>query len=99
MTSTIRKENKTPEILFFSSNYCEPCKEVEKLIHKINISMFGKKLKIQKISIDTKNPILKKYKITSVPSLVIAGKKLNRNVDMDDIIDAILQGFISSVDI
>ena len=58
-----------------------------------------KKLKIQKISIDTKNPILKKYKITSVPSLVIAGKKLNRNVDMDDIIDAILQGFISSVDI
>ncbi len=45
MTSTIRKENKTPEILFFSSNYCEPCKEVEKLIHKINISMFGKKIK------------------------------------------------------
>jgi len=43
------KENKTPEILFFSSNFCEPCKEVEKLIHKNNISMFGKKLKIQKI--------------------------------------------------
>lgn len=99
MTFTSRKENKTPEILFFSSNFCEPCKEVEKLIHKINISMFGKKLKIQKISIDTKSPIIKKYKIASVPSLVIAGKKLTRNVDMDDIIDAILQGFISSVDI
>ena len=89
----------SPEILFFSSIYCEPCKDAEKLIDKINISMFGNRLNIQKITIDAKNPLIQQYNITSVPSLIIAGKKVPPNFDQCDIIDAILQGYISSVKI
>lgn len=99
MTVPSKKEKISPKILFFSSRFCEPCKSVENLIHKVNLSLFGKKLKIQKISIETKNPIIDKYNITSVPTLIIAGRKLLRNVNMDEIIDAILQGFISLVNI
>ncbi len=60
MTFPTNKEKTSPEMIFFLSNFCESCNFVEKLIHKINFSMFGKKLKIQKISIDAKNPITDK---------------------------------------
>ncbi|TXT62077.1 MAG: Thioredoxin [Promethearchaeota archaeon] len=75
-----------------------PCKPVEEKLKRINISMFGKKLKIEKINIDIaeNRGILKEYKITSVPTLVIGGKKLMVNIQEEDIIDAILQAFIES---
>jgi len=63
--------------------------------------MFGKKLRIEKINIDIKEnrELIKEYKITSVPTLIIGGKKLMINIQEEDIIDAILQAFISSIDI
>jgi len=90
-----------PKILFFSSDHCAPCKPVEELLKKINISMFGKKLSIEKINIEQKEnfDMTKKYAITSVPTLIIAEKKLNVDVQEEDIIDAILNGFISSIEL
>jgi thiol-disulfide isomerase/thioredoxin len=90
-----------PKILFFSSQHCMPCKPVEDKLKRINISMFGKKLRIDKINIDIKENItlMKEYNITSVPTLIIGEQKLRVNIEEEDIIDAILQAFISSVKI
>ncbi len=92
-------KNGYPRILFFSSSHCAPCNLVEKLLNKINISMFGKKLKIEKIDVKNSYKLVQKYKITSTPTLISANKKLAVNIQEDDIIDAILYGFINSVKI
>ncbi len=90
-----------PKILFFSSNHCAPCRPVEEMLKKINISLFGKKLRIEKILIDLEENrgFTQEYRITSVPTLVIAEKKLAVNIQEEDIIDAILYAFIASVKI
>ncbi len=94
-------EQDYPKIIFFSSNHCAPCKPVEEMLKKINISLFGKKLKIEKILIDLEENrgFTREYRITSVPTLVIAEKKLAVNIQEEDIIDAILYAFIASVKI
>ena len=88
-----------PKILFFSSKHCAPCKPVELMLKEINLSQFGKKLRIQKILIDLEDnrKFTQEYQITSVPTLIIADKKLNINIQKEDIIDAILYAFITSV--
>jgi thiol-disulfide isomerase/thioredoxin len=90
-----------PSILFFSSNHCAPCKPVEEILKRINLSLFGKKLKIEKILIDRKEnrAFTQQYRITSVPTIVIADKKLTVPISEEDIIDGILYAFISSVKI
>ena len=90
-----------PKILFFSSNHCAPCKPVEEMLKKINISLFGKKLRIEKISIDLEEnrQFTLEHRVTSVPTLIIADKRLSVNIEEEEIIDAILYAFISSVKI
>ena len=43
--------------------------------------------------------LIEKYRITAVPTIVIADKKLSVNIQEEEIIDAILYAFISSVKI
>ncbi|MBY9017393.1 MAG: thioredoxin family protein [Candidatus Lokiarchaeota archaeon] len=86
-----------PKILLFSSEHCAPCKPVEDMLKRINISMFGKKLFIDKIDVSKNYMLTQQYKITSLPTLIIADKRLTLNIQEEDIIDAILYGFISSV--
>lgn len=90
-----------PKILFFSSTHCAPCFPVEGMLKRINISLFGKKLRIEKISIDLEEnrQFTQEYRITSVPTLIIADKKLSVNITEEEIIDAVLYAFISSVKI
>jgi thiol-disulfide isomerase/thioredoxin len=88
-----------PKILFFSSTHCAPCKPVEEMLKRINISMFGKKLFIQKIDVEKNYILTKEFKIVSLPTIVIADRRLSLNIQEEDIIDAILYGFISSVKI
>ena len=90
-----------PRILFFSSSHCAPCIPVEEKLKRINISLFGKKLRIEKISIDLEqNRLLtQEHRITSVPTLIIADKRLSVNIQEEEIIDAILYAFITSVKI
>lgn len=61
--------------------------------------MFGKKLHIEKIDIEagTNREIIQKHRITAIPTIIVADKKLTANIFEEDIIDAILYGFISSV--
>lgn len=86
-----------PKILFFSSNHCAPCKPIEEMLKKINISMFGKRLNIEKIDIEKNHKITRDHKITSVPTIIIADKKLSVDIQEEEIVDAILYGFIKSV--
>jgi thioredoxin-like negative regulator of GroEL len=88
-----------PRILFFSSDHCAPCRPIEEMLKKINISMFGKKLKIEKIDIEKNHKLTKQFNVISLPTIIIADKRLTVNIQEEDIIDAILYGFISSVKI
>ena len=88
-----------PKILFFSSPHCTPCIPVEEMLKRINLSMFGKKLHIEKIDVSKNYKLTQYYKVTSLPTILIADKKLSINIQEEDIIDAILYGFISSVEI
>ena len=88
-----------PKILFFSSQHCAPCKPVEEMLKRVNISMFGKKLYIEKIDVERNVQITNEYKITTLPTLIIADKRLSVNIQEEDIVDAILYGFISSIKI
>ena len=69
------------------------------MLKDINISQFGKKLRIVKILIDLEEnrQFTQDYKITSVPTLIIAEKRLMIDIQKEDIIDAVLYAFISSV--
>ncbi|MHA1479538.1 MAG: thioredoxin family protein [Promethearchaeota archaeon] len=86
-----------PKILFFSSSHCGPCLPIEQMLKRINISMFGKKLYIQKIDVVKNYELTNEYKITSLPTIIVADRRLSVNIQEEDIIDAILYGFISSV--
>ena len=88
-----------PKILFFSSSHCAPCLPIEQMLKRINISMFGKKLYIQKINVEKNYQLTNEYKITSLPTIIVADRRISVNIQEEDIIDAILYGFISSVKI
>ncbi len=88
-----------PKILFFSSIHCGPCLPIGEMLKRINISMFGKKLYIEKIDVEKNYQLTKEYKITSLPTIIVADRRLCVNIQEEDIIDAILYGFISSVKI
>jgi len=88
-----------PKILFFSSSHCGPCLPIEQMLKRINISMFGKKLYIEKIDVGKNYKLTNEYKITSLPTIIVADRRLSVNIQEEDIIDAILYGFISSVKI
>ena len=59
--------------------------------------MFGKKLYIEKIDVGKNYQLTNEYKITSLPTIIVADRRLSVNIQEEDIIDAILYGFISSV--
>jgi protein-disulfide isomerase len=69
------------------------------MLKRINLSMFGKKLYIEKIDVSKNYKLTQQYKVTSLPTIIVADKRLTVNIQEEDIIDAILYGFISSVKI
>jgi protein-disulfide isomerase len=69
------------------------------MLKRINISMFGKKLYIEKIDVEKNYQLTNEYQVTSLPTIIVAERRLSVNIQEEDIIDAILYGFISSVKI
>jgi len=86
-----------PEILFFSSSHCAPCKPVEEILKRVNISMFGKRLRITKIDIENNSKLTQEHKITSLPTLIIGEKRLSINIQEEDVIDAVLFTICTSI--
>lgn len=99
--SRIEPQHQNPKVLFFTSEYCGPCIPVEKALDEVNVSMFGKKLNIEKININNKKNrhLIKKHAITSVPTIVVGDEKLMIHIEKTDIVDAILKAYVSSVKI
>ncbi len=88
-----------PIIHYFCSAHCAPCKRVERMLNDINISLFGNRLKIKKIDIAEDLEMARKHNVVSVPTIIIGGNRLNMIVDKEELTDAILAGFLSSVSI
>jgi len=86
-----------PLIYFFSSPYCAPCKTVGKMLAEVNISLFGNKLRIKKVDIAQELELARKFNILSVPTIIIGSQRLSVIIDKNELTDAILQGFLSSV--
>ena len=86
-----------PEVLFFSSSHCAPCKPVEEMLKRVNISMFGKRLRISKIDVENNSRLTKEYKITSLPTVIIGDKRLMVRITDEDLIDAILFTICTSI--
>ncbi|UYP48740.1 hypothetical protein NEF87_005025 [Candidatus Lokiarchaeum ossiferum] len=86
-----------PLIYYFTSPYCAPCKSVTKMLNEINMSLFGNKLRIKKINIASDIEIARKFNVISVPTLIIGKTRLSVIIDKNEMTDAILQGFLSSV--
>ena len=88
-----------PVIQFYTSKYCAPCKPVEQMLARINLSLFGNQLIVEKIDISesTQMEIARKNNILSVPSIIVGKNRLTHIMDEQDIVDAILQGFLSSI--
>ena len=86
-----------PVIQFYSSKYCAPCKPVERMLERINLSLFGNQLKIRKIDISEEMELAKKNNVLSVPTIIIGNNKLTHILDEQDIVDAILKGLLSTV--
>ena len=67
------------------------------MLNEVNISLFGNRLRIKKINVVEDITIAQKYNVISCPTIIIGNTRLNVIFDKNELTDAILQGFISSV--
>lgn len=86
-----------PIIYYFSSPYCGPCKTVEKMLNEVNLSLFGNKLRVRKVNIVKESEMAKEFDVISVPTIIVGDMRLSVVIDKNELTDAILQGFLSSV--
>lgn len=70
----VAQTNGIPQIIKFSSSMCLECKEVEKIFKEI-IPQYKDKVEYTSIIVDSSkdmnNPLIKKYKIQLVPTVVM----------------------------
>jgi glutaredoxin len=67
------------------------------MLDEVNLSLFGNRLRIQKIDISKDVETAKNHNVLSVPTIIIGGTRLSVVFDKNELTDAILQGFISSL--
>ncbi len=82
-STTFEKEvlNSDKKVLIdFYADWCGPCKMVSPIIAEIGQE--NKNIKVVKINIDDEKELTKKYKITSIPTLVVIknGKEITRGI-------------------
>lgn len=85
-----------PTILYFSSPTCGPCVRVKKLLEVVNLS-FGNKITIEEINIIERPDKAHEYKVFSIPTLIIGDRRMSMSIEKDEVVDALLQAFLSSV--
>lgn len=69
----------------------------EKMLKEINLSLFGNKLVIEKIDIETDLEKTKKFGVNKVPTIIVGTQRISQIIDREELVDVILQGFLSSV--
>ena len=82
-STTFEKEvlNSDKKVLIdFYADWCGPCKMVSPIVAEIGQE--NKNIKVVKINIDDEKELTKKYKITSIPTLVVIknGKEITRGI-------------------
>jgi len=86
-----------PSILYFSSPLCGPCHRIRQMLDTVNVSMFGNKLVIDEINILEHPEKAEEYQIHSMPTVIIGDRRMSASIEQEEIVDAILQAFLSSV--
>ncbi len=66
------------KILYFTADWCHPCKKIKPIIQEINKDKPG--LKFQIIDADIEQELVQRFKIQSLPTFIIInkGKEINR---------------------
>ncbi len=85
-----------PTILYFSSPACGPCVRVAKLLEMVNLS-FGNKINVEEINILERPDKADEFQVFSIPTLIIGDRRMSVSIEKDEIVDAVLQAFLSSV--
>ncbi len=86
-----------PKILFFSSEFCPPCRKAEKMVKEINFSLFGAKLEVEKINIENEMKRAQQHGVQKVPTIIVGEHRISTIVDREQLVDVILQGIMSSI--
>jgi len=63
-------ESNVPVLLEFGASWCGPCKVMAPLLDEIEKELAGK-AKVLTVDIESPNPLIAKYGIKSVPTIVI----------------------------
>ncbi len=85
-----------PTIVYFSSPTCGPCVRVKKLLDMVNLS-FGNKITIEEINILERPEKAQEFKVYSIPTLIIGDRRMSVSIEKEEVVDAVLQAFLSSV--
>jgi thioredoxin 1 len=72
-----------PVLVDFTATWCGPCKALAPIVEKI-AQEFDGKIKVGKLDIDASRPIAEKYKIRSVPTVMVfrGGEKTGEHIGL-----------------
>lgn len=72
-----------PVLVDFTATWCGPCKALAPIVDKIADEFQGK-VKVGKLDIDAQRPIAEKYKIRSVPTVLVfrGGQKTGEHLGL-----------------
>jgi len=72
-----------PVLVDFTATWCGPCKALAPIVDKIADEFEGK-VKVGKLDIDAQRPIAEKYRIRSVPTVLVfrGGQKIGEHLGL-----------------
>ena len=72
-----------PVLVDFTATWCGPCKALAPIVEKIADELEGK-VKVGKLDIDAARPIAEKYRIRSVPTVMVfrGGQKTGEHIGL-----------------
>ena len=72
-----------PVLVDFTATWCGPCKALAPIVEKIAVEFEGK-VKVGKLDIDASRPIAEKYRIRSVPTVMVfrGGQKTGEHIGL-----------------
>jgi thioredoxin 1 len=72
-----------PVLVDFTATWCGPCKQLAPIVEKIAEEFEGK-IKVGKLDIDASRPVAEKYRIRSVPTVMVfrGGQKTAEHIGL-----------------